>query len=179
MTRVAESPGEVPTLPEGRRAVLFAVRRRGDATAEQIAAQLGITVSGARQHLSALASDGLVEAGTQPAAVPKRGRPTLLYSVTELADTLFPKSYGELTNELLSYVVDSDPAMLETATPFRSLGIRASADEIEVNLGSLDAPDQLRPTYELWIVHRESWLPPFPLTRRYDRDRDATGRFEE
>ena len=54
-----------------------------------------------------------------------------------------------------------------------------SADEIEVNLGSLDAPDQLRPTYELWTVRRESWLPPFPLTKRYDRDRDATGRFEE
>src|SRR6266404_6551629 len=54
-----------------------------------------------------------------------------------------------------------------------------SADEIEVNVGSLDAPDQLMPTYESWIVRRESWLPPFPLTRRYDRDRDATGRFEE
>src|ERR687890_543178 len=53
-----------------------------------------------------------------------------------------------------------------------------TADEIEVNLGSLDAPDQLMPTYESWIVRRESWLPPFPLTRRYDRDRDATGRFE-
>src|ERR1700719_2890355 len=54
-----------------------------------------------------------------------------------------------------------------------------TADEIEVNLGSLDAPDQLTPTYESWIVRRESWLPPFPLTRRYDRDRDATSRFEE
>jgi hypothetical protein len=45
--------------------------------------------------------------------------------------------------------------------------------------GSLDAPDHLMPTYESSIVHRESWLPPFPFTRRYDRDRDATGRFEE
>ena len=54
-----------------------------------------------------------------------------------------------------------------------------SADEIEVSLGSLDAPDQLMPTYELWTVRRESWLPPFPLERRYDRDRDSTGRFEE
>ena len=53
-----------------------------------------------------------------------------------------------------------------------------TADEIEVNLGSLDAPDQLRPTYELWTVRRESWLPPFPLTRRYQRDRETTGRFE-
>ena len=40
-----------------------------------------------------------------------------------------------------------------------------SADEIEVNLGSLDAPDQLTPTYESWIIRRESWLPPFPLPR--------------
>ena len=51
-----------------------------------------------------------------------------------------------------------------------------TADEIEVNLGSLDAPDQLVPTYESWIIRRESWLPPFPLTRRYERDREATGR---
>ena len=46
--------------------------------------------------------------------------------------------------------------------------------EVEVYLGSLDAPDQLIPTYESWIVRRESWLPPFHLAKRYDRDRTAT-----
>jgi len=51
-------------------------------------------------------------------------------------------------------------------------------DEIEVNLGSLDAPDQPTPTYEIWTVRRESWLPPFPFARAYERDRDATSRFE-
>ncbi|NMM44889.1 GFA family protein [Rhodospirillaceae bacterium KN72] len=54
-----------------------------------------------------------------------------------------------------------------------------SGDEIEVHLGSLDAPDQLTPTYELWTVRRESWLPPFPLTKRYERDRTSTDRAEE
>jgi hypothetical protein len=54
-----------------------------------------------------------------------------------------------------------------------------SSDEIEVNLGSLDAPDQLLPTYELWTIRRESWLPPFPKMRRYDRDRDQDDRFED
>ncbi|MDP1667989.1 GFA family protein [Phaeovulum sp.] len=53
-----------------------------------------------------------------------------------------------------------------------------SGDEIEVNLGSLDATDQLQPTYELWAVRRESWLPPFPLARHYPRDRDNAGRTE-
>jgi hypothetical protein len=54
-----------------------------------------------------------------------------------------------------------------------------SGDEIEVNLGSLDAIDQFVPTYELFTIRRESWLPPFPLKKRYLRDRESTGRAEE
>jgi hypothetical protein len=54
-----------------------------------------------------------------------------------------------------------------------------SGDEVEVHLGSLDAPDQFMPTYESWSIRRESWLPPFPLTRQYARNRDATGRSED
>jgi len=53
-----------------------------------------------------------------------------------------------------------------------------SGDEIEVNLGALDAPDRFMPTYELWTVRREAWLPPFPLARHYERDRDNAGRTE-
>ena len=53
-----------------------------------------------------------------------------------------------------------------------------SEDEVEVNLGALDAPNQFAPTYELWTVRREAWLPPFPVTRRYEQDRDGTDRFE-
>ena len=53
-----------------------------------------------------------------------------------------------------------------------------TADEVEVNLGALDATDQLTPTYELWTLRREAWLPPFPVARRYERDREATGRAE-
>jgi len=53
-----------------------------------------------------------------------------------------------------------------------------SGDEIEVSLGSLDSIDQFEPTYELWTIRRESWLPPFPLTRRYERDREGSGRHE-
>lgn len=48
-----------------------------------------------------------------------------------------------------------------------------SGDEIELHLGALDAPDQLVPTYELWTERRESWLPEFPLQKRYRRDRET------
>lgn len=47
-----------------------------------------------------------------------------------------------------------------------------SGAEIEVNLGALDTPDQFRPSYELWTIRRESWLPPFPGLRAFPRDRE-------
>jgi len=53
-----------------------------------------------------------------------------------------------------------------------------SGDEVEVSLGALDDIDRFRPTYELWTVRREGWLPEFPLRRRYQGDRTSTGRFE-
>ncbi|MGO1163012.1 GFA family protein [Brucella pseudogrignonensis] len=54
-----------------------------------------------------------------------------------------------------------------------------SGDEVEINLGSLDAPDQFKPTYELWTIRREAWLPEFPLSRHYERDRTETTRDDE
>jgi hypothetical protein len=54
-----------------------------------------------------------------------------------------------------------------------------SGDEIEVNLGSLDEPDQFKPSYELFIGCRESWLPPFPVRKRYLRDRESTNRTDD
>lgn len=54
-----------------------------------------------------------------------------------------------------------------------------SGDEVEINLGSLDKPDQMTPTYELWTIRREAWLPPFPAMKHYETDRDATERFED
>ena len=50
-----------------------------------------------------------------------------------------------------------------------------SPGEVEVHLGTVDAPDQFQPSYELWTIRREAWLPPFPVTERYERDRESTG----
>jgi hypothetical protein len=54
-----------------------------------------------------------------------------------------------------------------------------SEDEVEVSLGALNAIDQFMPTYELWTIRHESWLPPFPLKHRYQRDRENERRHEE
>lgn len=54
-----------------------------------------------------------------------------------------------------------------------------SDDEVEINLGSLDAASHFTPTYELWTVRRENWLPEFPVKHHYERDRDSDGRRED
>src|SRR5215813_5801089 len=72
-----------------------------------------MTVSGARQHLTALVDDGLAECTELPRPAGQRGRAQLAYMVTERADTLFPKAYGELTNELLGYVSETDASLVD------------------------------------------------------------------
>lgn len=48
--------------------------------------------------------------------------------------------------------------------------------ETEIRIGSLDnAPNNLRPEYELWIVRRETWLHPLPGPQ-YSGDRHDAGR---
>ncbi len=101
-------------LPASRRRILEHLKRRGAAETDALAAEVGITPSGARQHLAALERDGLVTHRAAPVAAAARpGRPRFLYVLTPAADALFPRRYADLTNELLEYVEDEDPALLE------------------------------------------------------------------
>jgi DeoR family suf operon transcriptional repressor len=128
-----------PSLPEGRRAVLYAVRRRGDATADQVAAQLEMTVSGARQHLSALVEAGLLEASESPEPRAVRGRVPLVYAVTPQGDALFPKAYGELTNELLGFLTEEEPDTVDRLFDRRREARIANARARLEGLPSLEA----------------------------------------
>lgn len=97
------------SLPETRRAMLQYIKRHGEARAEAIAGACAITISGARQHLVALERDGLV---TYREIREGPGRPKHLYRLTAAGDALFPRTYAELTNELLEYVEHEDPTLV-------------------------------------------------------------------
>src|SRR3954454_1372799 len=90
-----------PPVTAAQRSVLYAVRRRGEATVLDIAEMLDMTPSGARQHLTGLVDAGLLEIGEATRAVGQHGRSERLYSIASAAETLFPRAYGELTNQLL------------------------------------------------------------------------------
>jgi DeoR family suf operon transcriptional repressor len=96
-------------LPTTWQIILRHLKMGGEAGAEDLAAVAGITLSGARQHLTALERDGLV---TYRERRDGPGRPRRLYTLTPAGDALFPRAYAELTNELLQYVEDEDPELL-------------------------------------------------------------------
>ncbi len=53
-------------------------------------------------------------------------------------------------------------------------------DEFYVYPGSLDEPSVFAPTYELWTIRREAWLPVFPSVKhRYERNRPQWRRRED
>lgn len=86
------------------------LKHAGEATADELSERLGVTVSAVRQQLDGLAAEGLVAWRPQARG---RGRPTHLYRLTRAAEPLFPKAYGGLTTELLGYVADADPSLVD------------------------------------------------------------------
>ncbi|MBS1869503.1 MAG: helix-turn-helix domain-containing protein [Actinobacteria bacterium] len=99
-------------LPPTRRALLIALRKRGEARAEELADGLGITVGAVRQHLQGLAAADLVGHREER---PGPGRPRHVYRLAPAAEALFPRAYGELTVELLDYIGDEDPGLIARA----------------------------------------------------------------
>ncbi|HET7092436.1 MAG TPA: winged helix-turn-helix transcriptional regulator [Thermomicrobiales bacterium] len=105
----AHADRALASLPESRRRILEHVKRHGESVADAIAGELGVTTSGVRQHLTALERDGWL---AHRVARGGAGRPKHLFALTPAGDALFPRAYAELTNELLDYVEDEDPALL-------------------------------------------------------------------
>jgi DeoR family suf operon transcriptional repressor len=88
-------------MPSPRRAILVALKRQGVMSVQDLAAVLGVSVAATRQQLARLADDGLV---IYRRAALGRGRPVHRYELAPLAESLFPKRYGDLTTELLGYL---------------------------------------------------------------------------
>ena len=100
----------VTRLPVKRRELLRTLKRLGQARADELATQLDVSASAVRQVLAALAGEGLV---THTAVRVDRGRPKHLFRLTDAGDSLFPRRYGDLTNEVLSYISDRDPTLFD------------------------------------------------------------------
>jgi predicted ArsR family transcriptional regulator len=91
----ASTKGQVATL-----------LRRGVATVEELARELGLTDNAVRSHLAALERDGLV---TQTGVRRGTGKPAYTYALTPDAERLFPKAYGTLLSLMLDVLSERLP----------------------------------------------------------------------
>jgi DeoR family suf operon transcriptional repressor len=137
----SEAAGRDIALAEiapARRAVLTRLKSWGEATADRLAADLGITVGAVRQQLGPLGEAGLVAHRDERQGP---GRPRRWYCVTPAAEALFPKRYGQLTNQLLGFIEDRDPALVASAFQRRAEQRR---DRAAARLAGRDFAGQVR-----------------------------------
>jgi DeoR family suf operon transcriptional repressor len=93
-----------------RQTILQALKRGGELGVEELAGLLEVSPSAVRQQLAGMMADGLTDFRERKGG---SGRPRHLYHLTPSAEALFPKTYSELTNELLDYAGESDPELVD------------------------------------------------------------------
>jgi DeoR family transcriptional regulator, suf operon transcriptional repressor len=99
----------IHVLSPTQRHVLITLKRRGEATADELAEALEISPSAVRQHLNVLRSAGYITA-RQDRGQP--GRPADRFRATELAERLSVEKTGNLSIELLSHLEEEDPDLV-------------------------------------------------------------------
>jgi predicted ArsR family transcriptional regulator len=95
----------IEALSETRREILLHIKHRGGATIAELAAHLGISDEGTRQHLIYLERSGWI-LRRDTGAAGRSGRPASIYHVSPQGEVFFPKQYEALTVALLDTVLE-------------------------------------------------------------------------
>jgi predicted ArsR family transcriptional regulator len=88
-----------------KNAIIVLLKKSGGLTIEELSKAVEITPMGIRQHLISLEKRGVV---TYTAKRQGIGRPGFIYKLTEMADSLFPKSYDSFAIEILRDIERND-----------------------------------------------------------------------
>ncbi len=88
-----------------RMTILCLLKKNGKMTAKQIGDLLGVTAMGARQHLTAMEKEGVLESEF---VRQKAGRPALYFSLAQESEKFFPQQYNDLIVSLLQTMEEMD-----------------------------------------------------------------------
>lgn len=102
-------------MQESRERITRILKRRGQATVEEMSQELGLTSVTIRHHLAILQKEGLV-LPPLPMRHPGPGRPQYVYRLSDAAVSLFPNRYDLLASALIRDMEASlSPAAVEEA----------------------------------------------------------------
>lgn len=102
---------------------ILTLLRRKKSTVEELAGELTLTDNAVRAHLATLERDGFVR---QQGARRGAGKPAFEYELAPEAENLFPKSYGQVLNELLQ-ALEERMSKAELEETLRTVGRRIAA----------------------------------------------------
>lgn len=88
-------------LSESRLEIVNLAKARGEISIDDVVEELGLAKTTIRQHLNRLDQLGLVEKSSKREG---RGRPKLIYSLTDTGERLFPSGDAEIARELVKYL---------------------------------------------------------------------------
>ncbi|MBI1387380.1 MAG: winged helix-turn-helix transcriptional regulator [bacterium] len=88
-----------------RMTILCLLKKNGKMTAKQVGEALGVTSMGARQHLTAMEKEGVLDSEF---VRQKAGRPALYFKLTPRSDKFFPQQYNDLIINLLRTMEEMD-----------------------------------------------------------------------
>lgn len=84
-----------------KREILLLLKKLGSTTIQEMSEHLGVTGMAVRKHVNALKKDNYIQSSTIRQHI---GRPTYIYSLTDLAEQLFPTQYDVLSLELMEEI---------------------------------------------------------------------------
>jgi predicted ArsR family transcriptional regulator len=129
--RIAFSPVKIPgwrrRLFDSTRGRILGLLRVETQTVNELAAALNLTDNAVRSHLTSLERDGFVR---QIGERPGFRKPHVLYGLTDEAEHLYPKAYGQMLNHVLTVFTDRlTPQELQTS--LREVGRTAAQEHLE------------------------------------------------
>lgn len=96
----------IAALSDTRREIMLRVKQSGGSTIAELAAHLGISDEGTRQHLIHLERHGWITRLDARDSTGRSGRPASVYVISETGEALFPKRYDDLAVALVDTVLE-------------------------------------------------------------------------
>jgi predicted ArsR family transcriptional regulator len=118
--------------------ILHTIKRRTQATVDELATAANVSPVTVRHHLNALQVDGLLETDSVRRKV---GRPYYVYSLSDQGHELFPKRYVRLSARLLAELKDRFPS--EVVVELFEAAVQRIVEENEAVFSDLSFEDRL------------------------------------
>lgn len=129
-----------PGLGESQREVLDLLKRRGEATIQELEDPARRSRESLRDHLKSLVAQGLVERSGVRRAGP--GRPALVYRLSPRGERLFPQRQGQLLGELAGFLLAEGRG--DTLERFFATQAKARRPHLEARVSGLAGLERLR-----------------------------------